>query len=97
MAASSIQVSETPIVLYTLRFRPPSLGWAAAALIISAAGAAMVTSAGGLIGHMARWLMVALILAGIVSLAIAGPWSPVANIAAIVATLAVIFTAIDLA
>ncbi|MGI8411871.1 MAG: ArnT family glycosyltransferase [Solirubrobacteraceae bacterium] len=59
----ALTVALVGICAYTFGFRAPSIAWAAGALIVAALGAALLTRAGGAVGHGAKWLTVSLILA----------------------------------
>jgi 4-amino-4-deoxy-L-arabinose transferase-like glycosyltransferase len=62
-AVLAFSVALLAICAYTFGLKPPSVAWSAAALILAAVGAALVVRAGGAVGHAARWLTAALILA----------------------------------
>lgn len=51
------------VCAYTFHFKPSALGWSVAALMLAAAGAVLVTRAGGAAAYPARWLLGGLILA----------------------------------
>ncbi len=52
------------VCAYTLHLHPSSIAWGAVGITIAAVGAALISTSGGRVGVVARWLTLSLIVAG---------------------------------
>src|SRR5450755_4673648 len=57
-------VALAPVCAYTFKLPPFSIAWGAVAVTIAAVGAALISTSGGRLGVVARWLTLSLIVAG---------------------------------